>query len=371
MKKVLRAIGIMSGTSMDGIDVALIDTDGRNDVRVLGGAFYHYAPGDRDILGKAVWDAVGVHDRQTRTDALEAAEQLVTERHMSAVREFMASEGLEASDIDVIGFHGQTVLHRPEQKLTIQLGDGDEMSQKLRVPVVYDFRADDVAAGGQGAPFVPVYHQAIVAASLDAYPAVVVNIGGVGNITFIGSDGTLLAFDTGPGNALIDDWVQLSGVRFDEGGALGLAGQVVEGAVEEMLSHPYFSQSPPKSLDRNDFSLDHVRGLSLEDGAATLARFTAASFARAVAYMPEEPKKWVVCGGGVKNAAIMRNMKKLCCGEVIAGQDLGWNTDLIEAQAFAYLAVRSLNDMPLTYPGTTGVPAPQRGGRLAYGAWAA
>lgn len=362
----MKSIGLMSGTSMDGIDVALLENDGEGYVRPLGGESFPYLDEDRTLIAKALDEARSMQSREERLGVLARAEALITQRHVEAVQSFMNRLGIGRSDIRVVGFHGQTILHRPEKHLTVQLGDGGVMASHLGVDVVFDFRASDVEAGGEGAPFVPVYHKALVQNAGLELPVVVVNIGGVGNVTWIGRNDEILAFDTGPGNALIDDWVsRCSGKAFDEGGELSMSGQLNEDALAALLDNAYFKAPPPKSLDRNDFSLEAVQGLTVEDGAATLARFTAETIAAAAVFMPEVPKQWIVCGGGVKNGAIMQGLGELCGGEVISADKLGWNTDLIEAEAFAYLAVRSLKGLPLTFPGTTGVPAPQGGGRLA------
>ena len=253
----------------------------------------------------------------------------------------------------------------PEAALSIQLGDGRHLADRLGVNVVYDFRAADLAAGGQGAPFAPIYHRAL-AANLPERPVAFLNVGGVANITWIGPDGDMVAFDTGPGNALIDDWVQAGSQQLrDENGAFALAGTVDEAVLSALLANDYFSAAPPKSLDRNAFSLNPVVHLGLDDGAATLAAFTAATVAKGIAHLPAPPDVWVVCGGGRHNAAIMAQLRARLSGRVVAAEAIGCDGDTIEAEAFAYMAVRSLAGLPLSFPGTTSVPSPQTGGVLA------
>jgi anhydro-N-acetylmuramic acid kinase len=266
----------------------------------------------------------------------------------------------------VVGFHGHTVLHAPERGLTLQLGDGAELARRLALDVVYDLRAADVAAGGQGAPLAPAYHAALMARQ--SKPVVIVNIGGVANVTWIGAAGELLAFDTGPGNAMIDDWMQRRrGLARDDNGALAAVGRAHADVVTDYLRHAYFGEPPPKSLDRNAFALDAVAGLSDADGAATLTAFTVASIARAREHFPEQPCLWVVSGGGRRNKTLMAMLAGRVEAAVAPAEAAGVDGDAMEAEAWAYLAVRSLKGLPISFPGTTGVPAPLPGGVVARG----
>jgi anhydro-N-acetylmuramic acid kinase len=381
MGKTMRAIGLMSGTSMDGIDVALIETDGENHVDRLACLTVPYDAPFRSDLAAALEEARALTDRAARPGCLAGVEAELTDRHAEALLQFMADRSLQPSAVDVIGFHGQTVLHKlqmvkpfgaaqlvPDEiarMLTVQIGDGQRLAARIGIDVVYDLRAADCAAGGQGAPLAPVYHRAL-AARLPERPVAVLNIGGVGNVTWIGRDGTLIAFDTGPGNALIDDWIHgRTGRAMDTDGVIAGSGRVDEDALLALLTHDYFGTVPPKSLDRNAFSLDPVRHLSLEDGAATLAAFTAASAARARAHFPEEPKLWVICGGGRRNRTLMSMIASQVESAVAPAEAAGFDGDAVEAEAWAYMAVRSLKGLPITFPGTTGVSAPLTGGVLA------
>jgi anhydro-N-acetylmuramic acid kinase len=294
-----------------------------------------------------------------------AAERLLTELHAAAVHAFCRKQAIRRETIDVIGFHGQTVLHRPEQRLTVQLGDGPLLAELSTRPVVYDLRAADVAAGGEGAPLVPVYHRALVA-GLKPRPLAVLNIGGVANVTWIGADGALIAFDTGPGNAMIDDLVQRRlGIPCDTDGVVAGKGTVRGDYLREYLRHSYFAELPPKSLDRNTFAGELVDVLSTEDAAATLTAFAAGAIARSREHMPEEPRLWIVCGGGRKNKSLMSLIAGSVENAVVPAEAAGLDGDAIEAEAWAYLAVRSLAGLPITFPGTTGVSAPMTGGVLA------
>ena len=362
----LRAIGLMSGTSLDGVDVALIETDGERILSLGATGYRPYAETERDLLRQALADAVRIGDRRARPGALAQAEKLVTAAHADAVEAFMATQGLRRSGVDVIGFHGQTVLHRPEAGITVQIGNGYVLAERLGIPVIHDLRAADVAAGGQGAPLVPVFHKALADFSGVAAPLAVVNIGGVANVTFIGGDGRLVAFDTGPGNALLDDWMrERAGLACDEGGRTAALGQPDEALLAWLLMHPYFRRTPPKSLDRNWFSHRMVGHLSTEAGAATLAAFTARSIARALDHAPEVPQRWIIAGGGARNEELLRLLRGQLGVEITTADAVGWSSSHMEAQAFAYLAARSLRGLPITFPGTTGVAGAMTGGELA------
>lgn len=351
----LTALGLMSGTSLDGVDAALMVTDGET-VRETGPAMTLPYPDGlrarlRDVLG-----GVG---------AVAAVEREVTEFHAAAVRALLEAAGMAPAAVDVVGFHGHTILHRPGEGRTWQIGDGALLARLTGIPVVNDFRTADVAAGGQGAPLVPLFHAGL-AAALDR-PLAVLNLGGVGNVTWLGG-GRLLAFDTGPGNALIDDWcLRHRGRPLDEGGALAGAGRADAGRVAAFAAHPYFRRPPPKSLDRDDFrafAAGLVDGLSAADGAATLTAFTAVAVAAAVPHLPEAPRRWLVCGGGRRNPVLMQALSERLGVAVEPVEAVRWDGDALEAQAFAFLAVRSRRGLPLTLPETTGVARPMPGGRF-------
>ena len=365
------AIGLMSGTSYDGVDVALIETDGE-EIGSLGPTGYRpYSDQERDLVRRAIAVATNLGDRAERPKILAQVEELVTDMHAEAVEAFLAANGMAPSSIGVVGFHGQTVLHRPERGLTVQLGNGRALAARLGIPVVYDFRSADVAAGGQGAPVVPVFHRALVRQLKRAHPIAVLNLGGVANLTFIDGKADLIAFDTGPGNALIDDFVRLrTGQPQDDGGRVAAAGNVDEDAVARVLTHPFFAKPPPKSLDRNAFRQwvveeGRLADKSLQDGVATLTAITAAAVAHATKVLPRTPACWLVAGGGTRNPTLMRMLaQRLAPVSIETAGAVGWSADALEAQAFAFLAVRSLTGLALTFPTTTGVPEPLTGGVL-------
>jgi anhydro-N-acetylmuramic acid kinase len=364
----MRAIGLMSGTSMDGIDVALIDSDGETIARLGPSAIHFYNEWEEGILRQAFAEARSLADRASRPGILAQAEAIVTTLHESAVEIFLAANGIDRNTVDVIGFHGQTVLHRPERRLTVQIGDGPALAKALGIPVVHDFRAADVEAGGQGAPLVPVYHQALARALARAHPIAVLNVGGVANVTYI-DGGDPIACDTGPGNAMIDDFMRArTGEPLDRDGDQAACGHVDEAFIGRVLAHPFFARPAPKSLDRNDFALVHIGlpELSVADGAATLSALTAASVARVVPHLPQPPKSWIVAGGGARNPTLLKMLAaRLAPATVETANDVGWSADALEAQAFAYMAVRHLRGLPITFPTTTGVARPMVGGVTA------
>ncbi len=327
----------MSGTSADGVDAAIVETDGET----------VHAFGPRHTVPYAAPLRAAVLSAMAAGAAPPGLAEAVTHANADAARALLAIAG----PVALVGMHGQTILHAPARGRTVQIGDGAALAQMLGVPVVDQFRLADVGAGGQGAPLVPVFHQALAHA---LGPVAVLNIGGVANVTFTGDP--LLAFDTGPGNALLDDWVgRHTGAAFDEGGRLAARGWVDPARLDTLMAHPYFDRAPPKSLDRHAFGLDAVAGLSVADGAATLLAFTVASIARAARHA--SARRWLVTGGGRHNAALMAALAR-ALGRVDPVEAIGWDGDALEAQAFAFLAVRSRRGLPLSFPGTTGVPVP-------------
>ena len=366
------AIGLMSGTSYDGVDVALINTDGEAIGRVGPTGYRAYSEEERVVLRRAMAAAANLGNRTERPAFLAEAESLVTRVHAEAVEAFLAANGVPAPEVAVVGFHGQTVVHQPERRLTVQLGNGPALAARLGISVVHDFRAADVAAGGQGAPVVPVFHRAMVRSLDRPRPLGVLNLGGVANVTFIDGENEIVACDTGPGNALIDDFLRLrTGHPQDTDGRIAAAGRVDEAAVARVLAHPFFAKAPPKSLDRNELRhwIAEQGGLadkSTEDGAATLTAITAATVARVVEVLPRAPAAFIAAGGGTRNPTLMRMLAgRLAPASIESADGVGWSADALEAQAFAYLAVRTLNGLPITFPGTTGAPHPLNGGVLS------
>jgi anhydro-N-acetylmuramic acid kinase len=364
----VKAIGLMSGTSLDGVDVALVETDGERIAGFGPTGYRPYSDDEQALLRQALQEGAALTDRTARPGVLAEADAFVTRVHAETVEAFLAAEHIDKSEVAVVGFHGQTVLHKPAARLTVQLGDGAALARRLDMTVVHDFRAADVAAGGQGAPLVPVFHQAL-ARDLDRpHPIAVLNVGGVANITYV-DGGDPIACDTGPGNALIDDFMRArTGAPLDRDGDQAAKGRVDETFVAHVLENGFFALPYPKSLDRNAFAFANI-GLpdfSIADGAATLSALTAASVARIVPHLPAAPRAWIVAGGGARNPTLMRMLaERLEPATVETADEVGWSSQSIEAQAFAYLAVRTQNGLPITFPATTGVKQPMPGGIVA------
>ncbi|MFZ1991759.1 MAG: anhydro-N-acetylmuramic acid kinase [Alphaproteobacteria bacterium] len=361
----MTALGLMSGTSCDGVDAAIISTDGET-IASIGASYYRpYSDYERDKIKRSLKTARFWPAHTSIPEDIATVERMITAIHAEAVKALIEKSGL-AGKVDIIGFHGHTMLHRPDQHRTIQIGNAAALAKATGIDVVYDFRTADVTAGGHGAPLAALYHAAR-AGAVKEQPLLVVNIGGVSNGTWIsGSD--VMAFDTGPGNAPIDDWMQAQfGRPHDENGETASRGRIDEARIKAGLDHPFFKTKPPKSLDRNDFTLKLAEGLSPEDGAATLTAFTAAAIAEGVRACPSPPARVLVTGGGRHNAALMRELKKRSNVPVDPVEAVGWNGDMVEAEAFAFLAVRHLRGLPLSLPSTTGVPKPMPGGKLAKG----
>ena len=355
----LRALGAMSGTSLDGVDAAVVETDGR---RILGFGATGYRPYtevERKVLRAALGKWAGPE--------AEAAGRAVDAAHADLLKDF--------TGVDLIGYHGQTLAHDPRGRGTCQVGDGAALAEVLGRPVVWDFRSDDVALGGEGAPLAPFFHFACAKWIGATEPLCFLNLGGVGNITYVdpGFDapeapGALLAFDTGPANAPINDLMQARlGLAMDEGGRLAARGTVETGALELFLAEPYFARMPPKSLDRDDFSemIGLVGELSDADAVATLTGMSAAAVLQGMEHCPTPPARLLVTGGGRHNPVLMEMLRVSLDCPVAPVEEVGLDGDMLEAQAFAYLAVRVAYGMPTSCPGTTGVRALVGGGILS------
>lgn len=361
------AIGLMSGTSVDGVDVAVVETDGAAAITPLAFLSRPYTAAERACIRAAARHALTL--RAPMADAqIAAAEALLTRAHAAAIAQLPA-----AARATVIGFHGQTVAHRPPSSghphpFTWQIGDAPLLARLSGRPVVFDFRSNDVAAGGEGAPLAPGYHRARLHGTSRAVG--ILNLGGVGNLTWFANPADEHApwggFDTGPANALVDDWMQQqTGASCDRDGETAAAGRVDESIVRAMAASPYLGRGGAKSLDRDDFSAAPVAGLSVADGAATLSAFTAQTVAIALARLPVRLAQLYITGGGRHNPTLMAMIAARCGCPVQPVEAIGWNGDALEAEAFAWLAVRHLRGLPLSWPETTGVPAPTSGGRLA------
>jgi anhydro-N-acetylmuramic acid kinase len=366
------AVGLMTGTVLDGnIDVALLKTDGEGIERFGPYRLAPYPADIRRMLEETLDQARKWNFEGPEPAIFAEAEQALTRAQSAAVRELVESSGMRLDDIGIVGFHGQSVLHRAPQPgrigATRQLGDGRLMHDILRVPVAYDFRSADVRAGGQGAPLAALYHEALLRmiGATDGRTAVL-NLGGVANVTWWDGAETLVAFDAGPANAPINDFIKARGLGdMDRDGTLALRGTVDEERLARLLRHPYLAAPYPKSLDRFDFLASMADGLGMEDGAATLTAFTASAVGKALDLLPRRPERIVVCGGGRHNPAIMAMLRTRARVDAVPAETVGWRGDAIEAECFAFLAVRVMRGMPISFPTTTGAPHPMTGGVLA------
>ncbi|MCI4660677.1 MAG: anhydro-N-acetylmuramic acid kinase [Neomegalonema sp.] len=372
------ALGLMSGTSLDGVDGAMLLGDGEAVAGFGASAYVEYTPDERRVLRAALAQGAQMStiDLRRASGAFAQAEAVLHSAHLRCIETVLArSEHRPA----LIGFHGQTVMHRPQERFTLQIGDAARLAQATGLPVVHDFRTRDVASGGQGAPLVPFFHHAlarglVAAGTIEAAPIAFLNIGGVANVTWVDprmerpeAPGALLAFDTGPGNAQLNDWMMSRcGLPFDAEGAVAARGEVDRAALGYMLEAGYLAARPPKSLDRTDFDPpEGFASLSTEDGAATLSALTVGCIVRAQRWFPEPVQGWTLCGGGRKNAHMMAELAQALDAPLISPETLELDGDMIEAQCFAHLALRSAAGLALSAPGTTGVAEPVSGGLCA------
>ncbi|UXN04680.1 anhydro-N-acetylmuramic acid kinase [Bartonella sp. HY406] len=367
------AIGLMSGTSMDGIDAALIESDGLGQSRVISTFSHSYSNDFRNRLKKSLDLAQQITDRTARPNGLDTLERDLTLEHVMVVKSLLKKLELKSELIDIIGFHGQTILHRPDEGFTLQLGDGSLLARETGIDVVYDMRANDMLHKGQGAPLVPIYHAALAAMQHDylKFPVAFINIGGISNLTLVQTadlerDDNIIAFDCGPGNVLIDQWMAFNNQgHFDKNGQAGLAGKVNQQVLDSIMLDNIYQQNTKKSLDWRNFKPLTDKTISLNDGAATLAFLTAKQIFSSFKFLSEKPKQMVISGGGVKNKAIIKYLQQLaepCDINIIAADDIGFNSAFIEAEAWGYLAIRSIKSLPLTYPKTTGCITAVSGG---------
>ena len=364
------AVGLMTGTVLDGnIDIALLRTDGEMVAELGPWTLAEYTPETQALLSDALQAALKWQFEGADPAVFAQAEAALTREQSAAVIEFLHAQRINRADVAAIGFHGQTVLHRAPRPGRVgdtrQLGDGAMMAALTGIDVVYDFRTADVRAGGQGAPLSASYHAALLRRIGEAGDMAVLNLGGVANVTAMGPGGDLWAFDTGPANAPVNDWVQrATGARMDRDGALARRGRADEVRLASLIDHPYLTAPFPKSLDRFDFPASMADGLTLEDGAATLTAFTAACVGRGLDLLPHRPVRLVVCGGGRRNPAMMLALRERAHVETLLAEDVGLRGDAVEAECFAFLAMRRLRGLPISYPDTTGVAVPMTGGKV-------
>jgi len=354
----LNIIGLMTGTSMDGIDISLVKTNGIILKRLNKNFYYKYSCETKKILDDILKTDININLKKK-----SFLDEFITKEHYSALKDLNIVQ-----NCDLIGFHGQTIYHNPRNKISIQLGDPTKLAKLLNKDVIFNYRSDDIESGGQGAPLAPIYHKFIVESLKLELPCCVLNIGGISNLTYW--DGNeLIGFDTGPGNALMDDYMSnIFKQNFDIDGSIAAKGKPIEEEIKKMLQHNFFRTPPPKSLDRQEFSLEYNelvnKKYSVHDVMATLAEFTIETIVTSLKFLPKKIKSILVTGGGCRNVYLMKRLKDKLKLKIYKETQLGINFDYIEAELIAYLSARSLYRLPFTFPTTTGVEKPLTGGKL-------
>ena len=367
MKKLITAIGLMSGTSSDGIDASITRSDGEEKLDLVGDFFFPYEEKIRVKIRKLKDKIDKVSDLEAHLTEIDFLEKEITLLHVRVVKIIIKKLKIKKSEINLIGLHGHTIFHSYQNKKTKQLGDGKTLSRLTGLNVIYNFRENDLKNGGQGAPLVPIYHKLLQKKLKLKVPVVFINIGGISNLTYLNKNDEIISFDSGPGNFLIDKFLQLKSnnkIQFDKDGAIASKGSVDRNILDNYLSDPYYDSIPPKSLDVNDFNLNSLRGLSVENSIATLSDLTALTIVNALNFFTTMPHKIILCGGGRKNKYIFDRVKKISNIKTLSIDEYKINGDFIESQAFAYLAIRSFLKKPITFPKTTGVTKPAIGGKL-------
>ena len=367
MKKLITAVGLMSGTSCDGIDASIIKSNGEDSLNLIGDYFFPYEKKIRFKIRELKEKIEKVSDLETNRNEILDLEKEITLSHFETTKILFEKLKIKKSEIDLIGLHGHTIFHSFYDKKTMQLGDGKTLAKLTGLNVIYDFRKNDLKNGGQGAPLVPIFHSLLQKKLQIESPVVFVNIGGISNLTYLDKNEEIKSFDSGPGNFLIDKLLQLKSndkIQFDENGKIAFKGKVDKIILDSYLSDPYYDSLPPKSLDVNDFNLSPIRSLSTENSIATLSELSVITIVNSLNFFPKKPKKIILCGGGRKNKYFYERIKKKSDISIINIDEYKIDGDFIESQAFAYLAIRSFLKKPITFNETTGVSKPTIGGKL-------
>ena len=363
MSKYLYSLGLMSGTSVDGVDASIIKSDGEQFLEIIDDIYVKYDDHFKVKLKKIIDSCYSKDEFNNLSNSIKDIEKEITLFHDQACKLIIKKN--RNIKIDIIGFHGQTILHKPQEGYSIQIGDSQLLSKLTNTTVVSNFRENDILNGGQGAPLSPLYHHLILSKIKSNLPSAVVNIGGISNITYVENENKIKSFDTGPGNYLIDKWVKMnSKMEFDDKGQLAKSGKSNEIILEKFLSNQYYKKKLPKSLDVKDFNLNDLSKSSLEDGCATLSMLTVKSICMAINSFSITPNKILFSGGGRKNDFIITNIKKIIKESIHLIDEFNFDGDFIESQAFAYLAIRSYLKKFITFPTTTGAKKPSLGGTI-------
>mgnify|MGYP006178499261 CR=1 FL=1 len=367
MKKLITAIGLMSGTSCDGIDVSIVESDGEDRLNSIGDLFYPYEEKTRLRIRKLKEKIEKVLDLKNYKNEMDNLEKEITFLHFKSINLILEKFKISKSEVTLAGFHGHTIFHSFQDKKSKQLGDGRALSKLIDLNIIYNFRANDLKNGGQGAPLVPIFHKLLQKKLQLKTPVVFVNIGGISNLTYLDKNDEMISFDSGPGNFLIDKLVQLHSndkMQFDSNGEIAFKGRIDKNILNNYLHDTYYDSLPPKSLDVNNFNLSLVRDLSLEDAITTLSELTARTIVESLNFFSNKPREIILCGGGRKNKYIYERIKKISNISTLSINEYNISGDFIESQAFAYLAIRSFLKKPITFTKTTGVLNPTTGGQL-------
>ena len=352
------AVGVMSGTSMDGIDISLISSDGKKSYKHIKSKFYSYKQSTKTILLRLV-DSFAVSKHSIAH--ISSAEELVTFEYIAALKNFLKTENL--LKIDLIALHGQTIFHDSINKSSIQLCDEVKIKGSFKLPIVNNFRQKDLSLGGQGAPLTPIFHKLLMLEKKITLPVCFVNIGGISNITALDNQGHIYAYDTGPGMCLLDQYIsQKKKINFDKGGKHSLKGNVNLTILNKLMSDKYFNKKKNKSLDRNYFSVHPFMKLNFNDACSTISAFTAFTITREANRF--NAQHLIVSGGGSKNKYVINLMKETFKGKLLTADNINLNSDFIESQAFAYLGIRRIKNLPISFPSTTGVKYSVTGGKV-------
>jgi len=367
MKKLITAIGLMSGTSSDGIDASIARSDGEEVLDLVGDFFFPYEEKIRTKIRKLKDKVDKVLDLEVYNTEIAVLEKEITLLHVNVVQIIIERLQIKKSEINLIGLHGHTIFHSFQNKKTKQLGDGEALSKLTGLNVIYNFRENDLKNGGQGAPLVPIYHKLLQKKLRLKVPVVFINIGGISNLTYLNKNDEIISFDSGPGNFLIDKLMQLKSnnkIQFDKNGKIALKGKVVKNILNNYLDDPYYKSLPPKSLDVNNFNLSPIKDIGTENAITTLSELTALTIVNSLNFFSHKPQKIILCGGGRKNRYIHERINQISNIPTLNIDKYNINGDFIESQAFAYLAIRSLFNKPISFPKTTGVLKPTIGGKF-------
>ena len=355
------ALGLMSGTSLDGIDASIIKSDGENNLDIIDNKYFNYPEEFRKRLSSFILNINNKADVEDNISTYKSLERDLTLYHSKISKKIIGENKL---NIQLIGFHGQTIIHKPKDGYSIQMGDANLLSQELKEKVIYNFRANDIKNNGEGAPLTPIYHKLLINKFKINNPTLILNIGGISNYTYCFND-TLAAKDIGPGNVLMDEYLKKTkGIGYDKNGDIASSGNINKDIINQFYEHEFYNVQQKHSFDRNEFDFSFVKGLEFEDAVATLTYFTALVISQNIKKNFNNEIEIILCGGGRKNLTLVKHIKKLLKFKIKLIDEFNLDGDFIESQAFAYLSIRSYLNKIISYPSTTNVLNPVTGGEI-------